>query len=104
MSHADVAAMQFFWWRDANMRDNVIRRAEIADVTIEELQLGVPLGDGASGNVFASSFQGAHHTGTPCASQLAIVDATRIRLDAAGQAYELRYCCSHCDQSTSSWK
>ena len=34
-------------------------RAEIADVNIEELRLGAPLGDGASGDVFASSFQGA---------------------------------------------
>jgi hypothetical protein len=37
-----------------------VSRAEIADVTIDELALGAPLGDGASGDVFASSFQGAH--------------------------------------------
>ena len=32
---------------------------EIADVTMGQLALGAPLGDGASGDVFASSFQGA---------------------------------------------
>lgn len=35
------------------------RRAEIEDVTMEQLALGAPLGDGASGDVFASNFQGA---------------------------------------------
>lgn len=49
-------------WTEKRSRPSTVsgypRRAQIVGVTMEQLELGAPLGDGASGDVFASTFDG----------------------------------------------